>query len=170
MNVHLLIYMYVPVSIYACSAGYFGPNCSLPCRYPSYGVGCQFKCVCGMEKCKHITGCHSSNSKENRTMITPSEERTSHVVMDYTFNDGLKNSTMLTPSEERTPHAVIDDTINDGLGVLSGCSSMRTKTNTSAKQEAMKITIWTMVSLSLVFVTIYFKLNKKKTSETANVI
>ncbi|XP_078315065.1 uncharacterized protein LOC111102945 isoform X2 [Crassostrea virginica] len=102
--------------------------------------------------------------KENSTMQTPSEERTSPVVIDDTINNGLKKSTMLTSSEERSSPAVLND------GVRSGCSSMRTNTNTSAKQEAMKITIWTMVSISLVFVTIYFKLNTKKTLETANVI
>nr|XP_022295496.1 uncharacterized protein LOC111105473 [Crassostrea virginica] len=101
----------------ACPVGYFSPNCSLPCRYPNYGAGCQLKCVCEIKNCSHITGCQNSS-----------------------------------------------------LGVLSCCSTMRTKRNTSAKQEAMKITIWTMVSLSLVFVTIYFKLNTKKTLETANVI
>ena len=65
---------------------------------------------------------------------------------------------------------VIEVLVSHNLGVRSGCSSMRTNTNTSAKQKVMKITIWTMVSLSLVFVTIYFKLNTKKTLETANVI
>nr|XP_022291608.1 uncharacterized protein LOC111102945 [Crassostrea virginica] len=154
----------MPVSSYECSAGYFGPNCSLPCRFPNYGVGCQLECGCGNETCNHITGCHSSNLKENSTMQTPSEERTSPVVIDDTINNGLKKSTMLTSSEERSSPAVLND------GVRSGCSSMRTNTNTSAKQEAMKITIWTMVSISLVFVTVYLKLNTKKTLETANVI
>ena len=52
----------------ACSAGYSGPDCSIPSSYPNYGVGCQFKCVCGLKICSHILGCQkiigsSSNAK-----------------------------------------------------------------------------------------------------------
>ena len=50
------------ILLVACSAGYFGPNCSLPCRYPNYGVECQFECVCDMENCSHITGCQNSSN------------------------------------------------------------------------------------------------------------
>ena len=50
------------VLLVECSAGYFGPNCSLPCRFPNYGVGCQLECGCGNESCNHITGCHNSSN------------------------------------------------------------------------------------------------------------
>nr|XP_022296706.1 cell death abnormality protein 1-like isoform X1 [Crassostrea virginica] len=45
----------------ACQTGYFGPNCSLPCRYPNYGLQCQFECKCEQKQyCNHITGCQST--------------------------------------------------------------------------------------------------------------
>lgn len=47
--------------ISACSVGYFGPNCSLSCRYPNYGLGCQLNCNCETEHCNHITGCQTSS-------------------------------------------------------------------------------------------------------------
>lgn len=37
--------------------GYHGPNCSMACRYPNYGNGCQSGCLCGEDQCDPITGC-----------------------------------------------------------------------------------------------------------------
>nr|XP_022302782.1 uncharacterized protein LOC111110534 isoform X1 [Crassostrea virginica] len=48
----------------ACLAGYFGPNCSLSCRPPNYGLQCQLECKCKKEEqCNHIAGCQSTNRK-----------------------------------------------------------------------------------------------------------
>ncbi|XP_056014205.1 uncharacterized protein LOC130052649 [Ostrea edulis] len=41
----------------SCPIGYYGPNCSLPCRYPSYGERCQKKCNCTVEYCTSDKGC-----------------------------------------------------------------------------------------------------------------
>ncbi|XP_062590520.1 protein draper-like [Saccostrea cucullata] len=40
-----------------CSVGYFGPKCELPCRFPSFGEGCQLACFCAKQHCDHIHGC-----------------------------------------------------------------------------------------------------------------
>ncbi|XP_062610864.1 uncharacterized protein LOC134272679 [Saccostrea cucullata] len=40
-----------------CADGYFGPNCTLPCRYPNYGDNCQSECLCAEELCNHVNGC-----------------------------------------------------------------------------------------------------------------
>ena len=56
-----LFFIWILLVISACSVGYFGPNCSLPCRYPNYGLGCQLKCNCEREHCNHITGCQNSS-------------------------------------------------------------------------------------------------------------
>ncbi|XP_048768805.2 uncharacterized protein LOC125675318 [Ostrea edulis] len=40
-----------------CDTGYYGPNCSLSCRYPNYGVDCQNECKCVQDLCNHISGC-----------------------------------------------------------------------------------------------------------------
>nr|XP_022291695.1 uncharacterized protein LOC111103008 [Crassostrea virginica] len=45
-----------------CVQGYHGSDCSLPCRYPSYGEYCQLQCHCKMEHCNHISGCSNSVS------------------------------------------------------------------------------------------------------------
>ncbi|XP_078328059.1 uncharacterized protein LOC144623503 isoform X2 [Crassostrea virginica] len=141
INVHLLICMYIPVSSYACSTGYFGPNCSLPCRHPNYGDECQFECVCGMKNCNHITGCQHSN-------------------------DSMETNTTLIPLEGRTSPFVLNDTTDDG----SDCLSIGTNTSKSANQEAMKITIWSMTFLTFVLLAIYFKLSRKKSLKTADLI
>ncbi|XP_062581444.1 multiple epidermal growth factor-like domains protein 10 [Saccostrea cucullata] len=40
-----------------CKTGYQGSNCSLPCRFPSYGDFCQSGCECEERFCNHILGC-----------------------------------------------------------------------------------------------------------------
>nr|XP_022291039.1 platelet endothelial aggregation receptor 1-like [Crassostrea virginica] len=40
-----------------CIPGYFGPNCTLPCRFPNYGLLCQSACACNETDCNHRTGC-----------------------------------------------------------------------------------------------------------------
>nr|XP_022294783.1 uncharacterized protein LOC111104905 [Crassostrea virginica] len=50
----------------ACQSGYFGPNCSLPCRYPNYGLQCQLECKCKQEQnCNHITGCQKDKKMKD---------------------------------------------------------------------------------------------------------
>ncbi|XP_052711375.1 multiple epidermal growth factor-like domains protein 10 [Crassostrea angulata] len=43
--------------ILACSPGLSGNNCSIPCRYPSFGHFCQSKCNCNNSSCNAVTGC-----------------------------------------------------------------------------------------------------------------
>ncbi|XP_078315110.1 uncharacterized protein LOC111104879 [Crassostrea virginica] len=40
-----------------CPQGFFGPNCTFPCRFPNHGNGCQLGCNCRKELCNHISGC-----------------------------------------------------------------------------------------------------------------
>ena len=40
-----------------CREGYIGVNCSVGCRYPSYGKQCQYACNCSKEDCNKFTGC-----------------------------------------------------------------------------------------------------------------
>ncbi|XP_062618431.1 multiple epidermal growth factor-like domains protein 10 [Saccostrea cucullata] len=40
-----------------CEMGYFGINCSVACRYPSYGNECQSRCNCSNTTCHHVKGC-----------------------------------------------------------------------------------------------------------------
>lgn len=44
-----------------CETGYFGHDCNIPCRYPSYGIDCQSGCVCPREQCDHIIGCSQTS-------------------------------------------------------------------------------------------------------------
>uniref|UniRef100_A0A8W8JCM0 Uncharacterized protein n=1 Tax=Magallana gigas TaxID=29159 RepID=A0A8W8JCM0_MAGGI len=43
----------------ACTPGCIGPNCTIICLYPGYGVSCQSECKCVEEQCNPITGCGS---------------------------------------------------------------------------------------------------------------
>lgn len=40
-----------------CKEGYYGINCKLKCRFPSYGLACQQKCTCMEKDCDHVKGC-----------------------------------------------------------------------------------------------------------------
>ncbi|XP_048766586.2 scavenger receptor class F member 1-like [Ostrea edulis] len=40
-----------------CPPGYITNNCTLPCRYPSFGPACQEKCNCKESDCNSGTGC-----------------------------------------------------------------------------------------------------------------
>lgn len=44
-----------------CTPGYYGPNCTIPCRYPGYGPWCQKKCICNMTICSHVNGCSEND-------------------------------------------------------------------------------------------------------------
>lgn len=44
----------------SCPDGFTGNNCEMPCRFPSYGYGCQPKCGCDQINCNHINGCNVS--------------------------------------------------------------------------------------------------------------
>lgn len=47
----------------ACGVGFYGFNCSKPCRYPNYGVQCQHKCDCRETFCNNKFGCREYYSK-----------------------------------------------------------------------------------------------------------
>ena len=43
--------------IIACEIGFHGPDCVLPCGYPSFGKNCQSMCSCAKEFCDFVDGC-----------------------------------------------------------------------------------------------------------------
>ncbi|XP_078325991.1 uncharacterized protein LOC144622861 isoform X1 [Crassostrea virginica] len=49
-----------------CDPGFIGQNCSIVCRYPSYGQGCQNHCDCDKMYCDFKTGC-----KDGSPTLTP---------------------------------------------------------------------------------------------------
>lgn len=42
-----------------CLPGFYGNNCSQPCKYPYFGAGCQHMCICLEEECDFSIGCSS---------------------------------------------------------------------------------------------------------------
>ncbi|XP_052711376.1 scavenger receptor class F member 1-like [Crassostrea angulata] len=50
-----------PSNVVSCLPGRIGENCSIPCRYPSYGSKCQKECICGESQCSPVTGCMESS-------------------------------------------------------------------------------------------------------------
>lgn len=55
----LLVVLFIFFYYLVCPLGYIGPNCTLTCRYPSYGQVCQNKCNCEKPHRDHRTGCES---------------------------------------------------------------------------------------------------------------
>lgn len=58
-----------------CETGFYGRNCSSPCRYPNYGKDCQQDCShCNLDECNSTLGCMSSDVPTSqgieKTLIT----------------------------------------------------------------------------------------------------
>ncbi|XP_062596743.1 multiple epidermal growth factor-like domains protein 11, partial [Saccostrea cucullata] len=43
-----------------CTSGFHGPDCNVPCPYPSFGKDCQSWCNCSKFKCDHQLGCRKN--------------------------------------------------------------------------------------------------------------
>lgn len=65
-----------------CPIGFYGPNCSKPCRFPNYGLGCQRMCRCNESDCNNIIGCTVGM---DTTVVTES----------YEIGDQFENSSMV---------------------------------------------------------------------------
>lgn len=50
------IYSFFKICL-ACSLGYFGSNCGVPCDYPAYEQFCLLSCNCNQSECDHRYGC-----------------------------------------------------------------------------------------------------------------
>nr|XP_034328498.1 uncharacterized protein LOC105345043 isoform X2 [Crassostrea gigas] len=78
-----------------CPAGYLGPNCTIPCDPPGYGVGCQFACACeGSETCHPSFGCvlptTTTTTTETTIKITTTIETTTK--MTTTTEDDIRTT------------------------------------------------------------------------------
>ncbi|XP_062576213.1 uncharacterized protein LOC134238106 [Saccostrea cucullata] len=40
-------------------------NICLPCRYPTFGLGCREYCTCSKENCNRFKGCYKSATEKN---------------------------------------------------------------------------------------------------------
>lgn len=67
----LILYHHKDTFLYfpGCEVGYYGYNCTDPCRYPSFGYRCQNVCNCTQDMCDHKTGCSLPQSKIKETNI-----------------------------------------------------------------------------------------------------
>lgn len=64
------------ISVYIfldCLPGYYKTNCSEPCRYPSYGLGCQKECKCTEKSCHHVFGCSDHKLDGKRSLRKKTE-------------------------------------------------------------------------------------------------
>lgn len=43
--------------IQECHGGFTGSDCTMKCRYPIFGIGCQNECNCNKTLCNPATGC-----------------------------------------------------------------------------------------------------------------
>ncbi|XP_078322087.1 uncharacterized protein LOC111111869 [Crassostrea virginica] len=63
-----LISFLLPV-VKGCDIGYFGRLCDEKCRFPNYGLRCQFECNCSEKDCHHINGCGNFPSENFNTTV-----------------------------------------------------------------------------------------------------
>ncbi|XP_065929791.1 multiple epidermal growth factor-like domains protein 6 isoform X1 [Magallana gigas] len=92
-----------------CKEGYYGINCKLKCRFPSYGLACQQKCICMEKDCDHIKGCllsakeHSSPpSKDLQHNIATKEILKSNDFSKVTTNNDKTSCTAVKQNSKRT--------------------------------------------------------------------
>ncbi|XP_052707558.1 uncharacterized protein LOC128182843 [Crassostrea angulata] len=58
-----------------CETGFYGENCSSPCRYPNYGKYCQQDCShCNLDECNSKLGCMSSDIPTSQDYNTSKEK------------------------------------------------------------------------------------------------
>lgn len=53
-----------------CETGFYGENCSSPCRYPNNGKYCQQDCShCNLDECNSKLGCMSSDIPTSQGIV-----------------------------------------------------------------------------------------------------
>lgn len=57
------------ISFLDCPSGYLGPFCRDRCRYPNYGIECQYECLCEEQYCNHVTGCLTLSNDTARVIL-----------------------------------------------------------------------------------------------------
>nr|XP_019923759.2 uncharacterized protein LOC109619023 [Crassostrea gigas] len=68
----------------ACGSGFYGFNCSKPCRHPNYGLQCQHNCGCSETFCNNKFGCPEYYSKVV-TKSTNHDDVNEHSTSDKTI-------------------------------------------------------------------------------------
>ena len=64
-----------------CREGFIGINCSVGCRYPSYGKQCQYACNCSKEDCNRFTGCVMRDMLENAGTVNHRVQNSSQLTV-----------------------------------------------------------------------------------------
>lgn len=97
-----------------CPDGFTGINCSLKCRYPSYGYRCQSQCDCPEKNCDASTGCilntqriptkNDALSTKDGSLIYASDLETESVSRE---GSKIINDTKKSPDVAVTPVLII---------------------------------------------------------------
>ncbi|XP_078315090.1 uncharacterized protein LOC144619810 isoform X2 [Crassostrea virginica] len=132
-----------------CAQGFYGPSCMLPCRFPTYGNGCQLECNCSMTLCNHITGCPNpatetttgNNSETHRGRSVPDDPQIPNIV--HASNNNLTS-------------------LKDIRHAISTCNSL------DLKHKAMLVSICILGTVFFILISVYMYLTKK-TRANANI-
>nr|XP_022295662.1 uncharacterized protein LOC111105593 isoform X2 [Crassostrea virginica] len=116
-----------------CPVGLFGPNCSLSCRHPNYGLDCQMECFCSKKLCDHATGCPSTDNYV--PLVTDRELNITNMMY-------LSNLTHISTPEKRH-----DRSMWTYMGPM---------------YKAMLVSICIFVVIFLAFCGIYFAVGRRK--------
>nr|XP_022294583.1 protein draper-like [Crassostrea virginica] len=144
----------------ACSLGYFGQDCSLPCRFPGYGSGCQMACNCEKEHCNHITGCRNSTCSVGYFGPNCSLSCRSP-------NYGLGCQLSCNCEREHCTHiigcqnATSDSRATTGSTSSFGCPFTTMNGRKSSHQRSILIAIYVMTTLSVSLIIVYVRLRMK---------
>lgn len=84
-----------------CPHGYIGTNCSIQCRFPSYGDRCQFECNCSKEDCNASTGCPYDRQRTNT--ITGIHDKSDQELGSFPGSNGKVLDLKRSPDVKVTP-------------------------------------------------------------------
>ncbi|XP_034328498.2 uncharacterized protein [Magallana gigas] len=135
-----------------CPAGYLGPNCTIPCDPPGYGVGCQFTCACkGSETCHPSIGCvlPTTTTTETTTKITTTTED------DIRTTEADEVATPRASATTKTANVAVGETLSTSTGNRMFLGNSDSQNDTVTLQKITMFGLFVLCGLFIVLFAVF---------------